>query len=74
MGVFMFSLKEFTCRFPAGMTDKQLLQPSVDTLELGSDRQLQRSLSRFETHVLNIILKANRECHCHQVTVFSWSP
>lgn len=74
MGVFMFSLKEFTCRFPAGMTDKQLLQPSVDTLELGSDRQLQRSLSRFETHVLNIILKAIREFHCHQVTVLSWSP
>ncbi|XP_051243265.1 zinc finger protein 653 [Dicentrarchus labrax] len=28
-----------------GLSDKQLLQPSVDPLELGSDRELQRSLS-----------------------------
>ncbi|KAM8724278.1 zinc finger protein 653 [Acanthopagrus schlegelii] len=28
-----------------GLSDKQLLQPSVDALELGSDRELQRSLS-----------------------------
>ncbi|XP_030591385.1 zinc finger protein 653 [Archocentrus centrarchus] len=28
-----------------GLSDKQLLQPSVDTLELSSDRQLQRSLN-----------------------------
>ncbi|XP_041813339.1 zinc finger protein 653 [Chelmon rostratus] len=28
-----------------GLSDKQLLQPNVDALELGSDRELQRSLS-----------------------------
>ncbi|XP_028268648.1 zinc finger protein 653 [Parambassis ranga] len=28
-----------------GLTDKQLLQPAVDTLEMRSDRELQRSLS-----------------------------
>ncbi|XP_070837573.1 zinc finger protein 653 [Chaetodon trifascialis] len=28
-----------------GLSDKQLLPPTVDTLELGSDRELQRSLS-----------------------------
>lgn len=36
---------QFSHCFPAGLSDKQLLQPSVDALELGSDRELQRSLS-----------------------------
>lgn len=31
----------------AGLSDGRLLQPAVDALELGSDRELQRSLSRF---------------------------
>lgn len=40
-------LTQFSHRFSAGLSDKQLLQPSVDALELGSDRELQRSLSRW---------------------------
>lgn len=40
-------LNQFSHRFSAGLSDKQLLQPSVDALELGSDRELQRSLSRW---------------------------
>lgn len=43
-------LNQFSHRFSAGLSDKQLLQPSVDALELGSDRELQRSLSRWARH------------------------
>lgn len=39
-------------RFSAGLSDKQLLQPTVDALELGSDRELQRSLSGLVAHML----------------------
>ncbi len=39
----------------AGLSDKQLLQPAVDALELGSDRELQRSLSRFVAHILYMV-------------------
>ncbi|XP_072225193.1 zinc finger protein 653 [Leuresthes tenuis] len=32
-----------------GLSDKQLLQPTVDTLELGSDREMQRCLSSVKS-------------------------
>ncbi|XP_039901661.1 zinc finger protein 653 [Simochromis diagramma] len=50
-----------------GMTDKQLLQPSVDTLELGSDRQLQRSLSRSKRSRRGPVIEADgmlKMFHC----------
>lgn len=36
----------------AGLTDKQLLQPSIHALELNVDRELQRGLSRSVAHKL----------------------
>ncbi|CAI5674331.1 unnamed protein product [Oreochromis niloticus] len=50
-----------------GLTDKQLLQPSVDTLELGSDRQLQRSLSRSKRSRRGPVIEADgmlKMFHC----------
>ncbi|KAM9844123.1 zinc finger protein 653 [Aulostomus maculatus] len=50
-----------------GLTDKQLLQPSVDTLELRSDRELQRSLSRSKRNRRGPVIEADgmlKMFHC----------
>uniref|UniRef100_A0A3Q3ICX6 Uncharacterized protein n=1 Tax=Monopterus albus TaxID=43700 RepID=A0A3Q3ICX6_MONAL len=39
-----------------GLSDKQLLQPAVDSLELSSDPELQRGLSRFVVHTLHMVI------------------
>ncbi|KAM9345835.1 zinc finger protein 653 [Symphorus nematophorus] len=50
-----------------GLSDKQLLQPTVDALELGSDRQLQRSLSRSKRNRRGPVIEADgmlKMFHC----------
>lgn len=48
----------FSCCFSAGLSDKQLLQPTDDALELGGDRELQRSLSRFVVQIPYVVKPA----------------
>ncbi|XP_053194807.1 zinc finger protein 653 [Scomber japonicus] len=49
------------------LSDKQLLQPTVDTLELSSDRELQRSLSRSKRNRRGPVIEADgmlKMFHC----------
>lgn len=55
----------FCTDLSAGLSDKQLLQPTVDALELGSDRELQRSLSRFVAHVRYIVNSSAGDIRTH---------
>ncbi|XP_061829639.1 zinc finger protein 653 isoform X2 [Nerophis lumbriciformis] len=51
----------------AGLSDKQLLEPNVDTLELSSDRELQRSLSRSKRNRRGPVIEADgmlKMFHC----------
>ncbi|XP_034568025.1 zinc finger protein 653 [Notolabrus celidotus] len=53
--------------FITGLSDKQLLQPAVDVLELGSNRELQRSLSRSKRHRRGPVIEADgmlKMFHC----------
>nr|XP_057905333.1 zinc finger protein 653 [Doryrhamphus excisus] len=50
-----------------GLSDKQLLQPAVDSLELSSDRELQRSLSRSKRNRRGPVIEADgmlKMFHC----------
>eukprot|EP00064_Thunnus_orientalis_P011818 superscaffoldBa00001745_g11850 len=50
-----------------GLSDKQLLQPTVDALELSSDRELQRSLSRSKRNRRGPVIEADgmlKMFHC----------
>ncbi|TKS92437.1 Zinc finger protein [Collichthys lucidus] len=50
-----------------GLSDKQLLQPTDDALELGSDRELQRSLSRSKRNRRGPVIEADgmlKMFHC----------
>ncbi|XP_061741563.1 uncharacterized protein LOC133541872 isoform X2 [Nerophis ophidion] len=51
----------------AGLSDKQLLEPNIDTLELSSDRELQRSLSRSKRNRRGPVIEADgmlKMFHC----------
>ncbi|KAM7372465.1 hypothetical protein PAMP_009629 [Pampus punctatissimus] len=50
-----------------GLSEKQLLQPTVDALELSSDRELQRSLSRSKRNRRGPVIEADgmlKMFHC----------
>ncbi|KAM7386269.1 hypothetical protein PAMA_009076 [Pampus argenteus] len=50
-----------------GLSEKQLLQPNVDALELSSDRELQRSLSRSKRNRRGPVIEADgmlKMFHC----------
>ncbi|XP_074552592.1 zinc finger protein 653 [Halichoeres trimaculatus] len=53
--------------FITGLSDKQLLQPAVDVLELGNNRELQRSLNRSKRHRRGPVIEADgmlKMFHC----------